>query len=381
MRILIVSSAYWPYPSGVSEHVYHLAEGLKNYGHEITLLTTNYPKIGEAGQFDNLKIIRIGRAYMLHINKSVSPLPTGSDIPQKVKKIVDKGNFDIIHLHSCYPPEITFWALLFSKTVNCVTYHTVGFKRSILFNIGATIFRKYINKIHGHIYVSNLARLWNQPYMPGDYRIIPNGVDIERFSPSVLPFDKPKNSFVILYVGRLDKRKGVFIALEAFGKIKKQYPQALLYVVGKGPLEKEAKEYAQSLNLTGRCQFFGYVTREDLPRFYRTCDVYVSPALGGEAQGIVLLEAMACGKTVIASDIGGYNEVIEDGQNGILFTQGSANDLAIKIGQIINNEQLRKTLEKNARARAEEFSWDKIVRYVEKYYIDLTDKYRRKRYN
>ncbi|MCI0473305.1 MAG: glycosyltransferase family 4 protein [Ignavibacteria bacterium] len=374
MRILIVSSAYWPYPSGVSEHVYHLAEGLKDRGHHITLLTTNYPKIGEHGHFDDLEIIRIGRAYMLHINKSVSTVPLGSDVPYKVRKILDKGKFDIIHMHGCYPPEIAFWALAFSKTINCVTYHTVGFRRNIIYNISAVLFQRFAKKIHGHIPVSKIARQWSEPYMPGDYRVIPNGVDIERFSLRIQPFDKPKDSFIILYVGRFDKRKGIFIAIEAFSKIMNRFPNALLYVVGKGPLEKEARAYAQNLGLGSRCQFFGYVTREDLPRFYRTGDIYVSPALGGEAQGIVLLEAMACGKTVVASDIGGYQEVIEDGKNGILFEQGSAEDLALKIGRVIFDESLRHTLEINARARAEEYAWDKIVKQVEDYYTYLINK-------
>lgn len=372
MRILIVSSAFWPYPSGVSEHVYHLAEGLKKRGHAVKILTTNYPKYRwEKMFYDDLDVIRVGRAYMLHINKSVSTLPLGSDIPYKVKKILDKGNFDIIHTHGCYPPEIAFWALHFSKTINCVTFHTVGFRKSPFFNLVSFIFGKFTKKLHGHIAVSEIARKWSEPYIPGDYRVIPNGVDGERFSLSVEPFEKPKDSFVILYVGRLDKRKGIFVALNAFKRIMDKFPNALLYVVGKGPLEAEARSLAESLELNDRCRFFGYVSRDDLPRYYASCDVYISPALGGEAQGIVLLEAMACGKPVIASDISGYQEVIEDGKNGVLFTPDSSEDLAQKITQVIRDEKLRHSLIANARAHAEEYSWGKIAKQIEDYYLEL----------
>ncbi|MCI0473306.1 MAG: glycosyltransferase family 4 protein [Ignavibacteria bacterium] len=371
MKILIVSSAYWPYPSGVSEVVYYLAQGLCERGHNIKVLTTNYPQIHDDDHVGNFEVIRVGKAVKIHINKSVSHIPLGSAIPFKIKHLLEDHRFDIIHYHNCYPLELEFWALHFSKTINCVTYHTAGFRKSLLYNIGAHIFRKYTKKIHGHIAISKIAQEWSEPYFPGDYRVIPNGIDTNRFSLSVKPLDKPKDSFVILYLSRIDKRKGIFVALDAFNRLKGDFPNALLYIVGHGPLGKQAREYAQELNLDGRCRFFGYVNRNELARFYRTCDVYISPALGGEAQGLVLLEAMACGKAVIASDISGYNEVIENGENGILFKPDSSLDLAQKIGELIRDEKLSQSMAMNARLHAERYSWDKIVRRIEAYYQEL----------
>lgn len=376
MRILIVSTAYWPYPSGVSEVIYYLANGLHKRNHQVTVLTTNYAKKYQDGHVADFKVVRVGKAVEIKINQSVSHISVGADIVPGINRLLKNESFDIIHYHNCFPLELESWVLHFSKTVNCVSFHTIGFKRSPIFNIGSFIFRKYIKKIHGHIAISEIAREWNRPYFPGDYTIIPNGVDTDRFSLAVKPFEKPHGSFVILYLGRLHQRKGIFIALDAFGKIKDKYPQALLYVVGKGFLENEAKAYAEKLGLTKRCRFFGYVSRDDLPRFYRTCDVYISPALGGEAQGIVLLEAMACGKAVIASEIHGYREVIHNNENGILFKTGSSDDLAAKIGWLINDTTLKEKIATNARKNAEKHSWDKTTQKIEDYYQDLITRYK-----
>jgi phosphatidylinositol alpha-mannosyltransferase len=371
MKILIVSTAYWPYPSGVSEVGYYLAKGLRARGHNVKVLTSNYPQTYRDTYIEDLDVIRVGKAVMIHINKSVSHVPLGYDIPFKIRKLLKNEHFDIIHYHNCYPPELEFWALHFSNTINCVSFHTVGFRKNLIYNIASFIFRKYTKKLHGHIAVSEIAREWSEPYFPGDYRVIPNGVDTERFSLSVRPFERPKDSFIILYVGRLDKRKGIFVALDAFKRISDEFPNSILQVVGKGSLDKEVQVVANSLKLGDRCQFFGYVSRDDLPRYYASCDVYISPALGGEAQGIVLLEAMACGKPVIASDIGGYDEVIKNGENGILFTSNSSEDLAQKIGQVIMDDKLRKSLAVNARLYAEGCAWNTIVKRVEDYYVDL----------
>ncbi|MCS7259091.1 MAG: glycosyltransferase family 4 protein, partial [candidate division WOR-3 bacterium] len=335
MNILLVSTAYWPHPCGGSEHVYYLSRGLKSRGHKVTILTTNYSKYGECCELPDIKVIRVGRALMLQINKGTSPFSWGFFVPYEVKKILRAGQYDIVHLHSCYPLELGFWALIFSQSINVLTPHTVGFRRSPIYSLGARLFRKYAKKIHGHIYVSNLARIWNAPYYPGDFRIIPNGVDTVRFSPQVPPFPRPQDRFIILYLGRLDHKKGIMVLLEAVKKLKPQHPEILVYIIGKGPLRKAAQQYLDKNNLSETCHFLGYVARDDIPRYYRTADLYVAPTLGAEALGIVLLEALASGTPTIASKIGGYDEVICDSENGLFFKPGCADDLAAKISAVI----------------------------------------------
>ena len=375
MRILLVTSAFWPYPSGVSEAVYYLAKGLIKRGHKVKILTTNYPSNWEDKDNDGLDVIRFGRVIFLPFNKSATTFPWGTDIPFRVKQMFKKEEYDVIHMHGCYPPEIGFWALHFSKTINCVTFHTAGFKNIPLLKPISAVFRKYVDKLDGKIAVTENAKTWAEPFFPGKYRVIPNGVDCERFSINVQPLiKKENNTFRILYLGRLDKRKGVLVAINSFKKIHDKIPNTKLYIVGGGPLEKEAYQLARNLQLNDSCHFLGYVKREDLPGYYASADAYVAPALGGEAQGIVLLEAMACGRAVVASDINGYREVIENGKTGIFFTPGSSDDLAGKVTDIIKNDELRNSLMKNARESAEKYSWDKIVVEIEGYYQELIER-------
>ncbi|MEO0132887.1 MAG: glycosyltransferase family 4 protein [candidate division WOR-3 bacterium] len=375
MKILLVSTAYWPHPCGGSEHVYYLSQGLAKLGHDVTILTTNYPKRGECCEASNVRVIRLGRALMLQINKGTSPFSYGFFVPYEVKKLLKHNKFDIVHMHSCYPLELGFWALVFSRSVNVLTPHTVGFKRRFIYNLGSKLFTPYLKKIHGHIYVSNLARIWNEPYYPGDCRVIPNGVDTERFSPTVEPFARPEGRFILLYLGRLDHKKGILLLLQAIKELKPTHPEILLYIVGQGPLRAAAEEYVRMHQLDEQCKFFGYVPRADIPRYYRTADLYIAPTLGAEALGIVLLEAMACGTPTLASKIGGYDEVITDYKDGVFFTPGSATDLANKIHELIINPQLRAALRENGRLRALEFSWDNVVRQILDYYDYLLDRF------
>lgn len=372
MRILLVSSAYWPYPSGISEHVYHLAKHLTSRGHQVKILTTNYPSNWEDTPDDNLEIIRLGRVILIPVNKSYATFPFGFDIPFKVKKLLQEEQYDIIHVHGCYPPEIGFWAICFSNTINCVTFHTVGFKKTNYIKHLGILLKRYQEKIHGRIAVSEIARTWAEPLFPGEYRIIPNGVDYERFSTKVVPLiAKDNNSFTILYLGRLDQRKGVLIAINAFAKIKTLLPNAKLLIAGKGPLEQTAKALVKRLNLEKYCQFLGYIKKQDLVACYKSADVFISPALGGEAQGIVLLEAMAADCVVIASDIEGYQEVIEHGKTGLLFKTGAADDLADKLWTIATNNELRNFLIRNSQLQIKKYSWQNIVQQIENYYKEL----------
>lgn len=374
MRILLVSSAFYPYPSGISEHVYYLAKGLKQKGHNIKILTTNYPKIWEDQPIEDLEVIRFGHVIFIPLNKSYVTTPFSTNMPFLVKRFLEKSQFDVIHMHGIYPPEIGFWVLQFSKNVNFATFHSTGFKKNPFPRLASILFKNYNKKLNGRIAVSKTAKNWIEPSMPGEYRIIPNGIDCTRFSPDIPPIVKMKTNITnILFVGRLDERKGILVAIRALKEVIKDFPSTHLLVIGNGPLESKAKLLVNKMNLKNFCSFLGYIKREELPNYYASCDVYISPALGGESQGIVLLEAMASGKPVIASNIEGYRGVICDSETGILFTPGSDKDLAIKIKMILKNSNLRKNLVIKSRIKAMEYDWDKIVKRIENYYLEITN--------
>ena len=200
------------------------------------------------------------------------------------------------------------------------------------------------------------------------YQIIPNGIDTDRFNPAVKPLGKFQDAQPkILFLGRLDPRKGLDRLLAAFPIIKQKIPAAVLIVVGSGPA---LQRYQRSVpeRLRNSVLFEGRVTADAIPRYYASSTVYVSPATGGEVFGIVLTEAMATGKPVVASNIPGYNEVIQNNVNGLLFDVNSNQDIADKIVTVLLNEKLRDVLSKNGRKRALEFSWQNTARHVLSYY-------------
>ncbi|MEO0206294.1 MAG: glycosyltransferase, partial [candidate division WOR-3 bacterium] len=297
MKICLVSDPYYPYPSGVSEYTYYLAKYLRVFGHNVTILTTHYKdEVSEKG------VVRVGRVFYIPMNKSFATLSVGWEIPRKVKAFLEQEKFDVIHTMGPFPPSISFFALHYSRSLNVTTFHSTGFK---YYGVGSYLFRKlfkkYIKKLHGLIAVSETPRDTFLPYIPGEYTIIPNGVDLDRFNPEVQGFDEFKNrKNKILYLGRLDRRKGLIELLNAMPIIRRQMKDILLIVVGKGPLEDDCRKLVRNLNLSEVVVFKGFARQSEIPSYYASCDVYCSPALGGESFGIVLLEAMAVGRPVLA---------------------------------------------------------------------------------
>lgn len=365
MKICLVSDPYYPYPSGVSEYTHYLAKYLRRFGHTVKILTTHYQ--GEKFEPD---VLRVGRVFYIPMNKSFATLSVGWSIPGKVKAFLEKEKFDVIHTMGPFPPSISFFALHYSRAINITTFHSTGFKN---YRFGSYLFRKifkrYTEKLHGLIAVSETARDTFLPYIPGDYTIIPNGVDLERFHPDVPAlegFRDRKNR--ILYLGRLDRRKGLIELLQALKIIKEEIPDAFLIVVGKGPLENDCRKLVKDLNLSDSIVFCGYVESKLIPSYYASCDVYCSPALGGESFGIVLLEAMAVGKPVVASKIPGYDRVIIDGYNGLFFDPKNPQDIAGKIVRILKDKRLRDSLIKNGREFVKNYSWGSVARKMEEFY-------------
>jgi len=373
MKICIASDPYYPYPSGVSEYTHHLAKYLRKFGHQVKILTTHYP-----GEEEEEGVERIGRVFYIPMNKSFATCSVGMEIPLKVKEFLKRERFDIVHMNGPFPPSISFFALHYSTSVNISTFHSTGFR---FFKSGSLIvrrlFKRYIEKLHGLIAVSPTARDTISPYIPGEYEIIPNGVDVERFNPGVAPQEEFKNERrKILYLGRLDRRKGLVELLRAFPLIKREIPDAFLIVVGKGPLEKECKRLANSLGLSDSVLFKGFAPSSDIPSYYASCDLYCSPALGGESFGIVLLEAMAVGKPVVASRIIGYDTVIRDGYNGLLFNPEEPEDIARTILRVLKDRELREGLIKNGLEFVKEYTWERIARKIEGFYFETMKRIR-----
>lgn len=371
LRICLVSAAYRPYPSGVSEHVHHLAEALRDLGQDVSILTTSFPGFDESPT--SLSVTRYGRAVLVPMNRSYATVPVGLRMSGQVKRFLTEGNFGIVHCHGLHWPEISYWAIRHSRAVNLVTFLTAGFR---IHTEGAgfyrALFRNHLAKIHGRIAISQRAHQAAEPYVPGRFRIIPCGIDLGRFHPSVSPLpERRPGQLRILFLGRLDARKGLDVLLRAFPAVLKSVPGVRLAVVGRGPMDKRTRQTAEELGISGSVEFLGPALPEDLPRLYADCDVYCAPGLGGETLGIVLLEAMASGAPVVASRIPGYDETIRDGVDGILVPPAEPDALASALVSILTDESRREMLVAAGLERAQEYAWPQVAQQTLDFYREL----------
>jgi phosphatidylinositol alpha-mannosyltransferase len=171
----------------------------------------------------------------------------------------------------------------------------------------------------------------------------------------------------LLFVGRHEPRKGLIELLKAFRILRKTGCECRLLVVGSGPQEREARRYVATRRLKG-VEFLGRVSDEEKAQLFRTADIYVSPATGGESFGIVLLEAMAAGTAIVCSDIHGYKGVVRRGREGLLVPPRKPKALAAAIGEVLADDELRARMARSGQARADEFSWERVAAKVDDYY-------------
>ncbi len=214
-------------------------------------------------------------------------------------------------------------------------------------------------------------------HFPADYTIIPNGVDPKHFCPDVSPIDELSDGKSnILFVGRLEKRKGLDYLLKAYHEIKLRIPESRLIVVGPGARLRRKYQKQVMQNGLRDVAFVGRVSYNELPRYYRTADIFCCPATGRESFGIVLLEAMAVGKPIVASNIEGYAGVVTHGAEGLLVPPKSAEKLAQALISLMTNETLRQQMGAQGRLKALEYDWERITQRLLNYYLKVLNETR-----
>ncbi len=372
MKICMVSDVYFPYVGGIPEHIFHLSQELRKRGHTVKILTSNFggttvETINDSP--DEEHVHRVGQALLIPANKSFARLPIGWRLMNQVKQFFAKEKFDIVHIHGSLAPTLPVIAIRQSKAVNIFTIHSFNPKSK-----GYMIFRPlllpYFRKLNGSIAVSSDAYEASVRYFPGNYRVIPNAINTDIFNPSVPPISKFANTRPkILFLGRFEPRKGLKYLLKALPYIKKEIPDILLIVVGMGLMGYNYKEHLTK-ELEDNIHFAGLIYK-DRPSYYATCNVFCAPSIGNESFGIILLEAMATGKPVVASDIPGYRTVVENGKDGYLVPPCAPEEIARAIIKILNNPQIAQKMGKLGREKALEYSWHNISRQVENYYNEL----------
>jgi len=360
----MVSPYDFTWPGGVTAHVAQLARALGRSGHEVQVLAPHSPSRDFQ---DSDLLVPFGRSVPLPSGGSTARVTLSWWLYPKIRALLKKEQFDIIHLHEPMVPILPLCVLEFSKSVNVGTFHA-SYSRQHLYRAFQPIIKRWQKRLHGSIAVSPAARRYVNNTFPGEYEIIPNGIDYKHFSANVAPLPQYQDGKLnILFVGRLEKRKGLRYLLEAYSKLKWEMPNTRLIVVGPGNPDKESYRILSSHGLRD-VEFAGRVSYDELPRYYATADIFCSPATGGESFGIVLLEAMSAGKPVVASDIEGFRGVMTDGEQGLLVTKKDTGGLANALGRLARDPELRSKLGGQGSRSAEDYRWEVVAGRVEEYY-------------
>jgi phosphatidylinositol alpha-mannosyltransferase len=296
----------------------------------------------------------------------------GLRFKQQAREVLGQHPFDILHFHEPLVPFLSPTVLDASETVNIGTFHAFGgFSPS--YWIGRRFASSLANKLDGRIAVSGAARHFINRYFPGDYRIIPNGVDLAHFT-DAQPYEELRDGALnILFVGRFEERKGLIHLLKAYHRLRKRKVDARLLVVGDGP---KRREYRRFVGLRGirDVEWLGRVGDEEKVRYFASADVFCAPNTGQESFGIVLLEAMAAGVPIVASDIHGFKRVVERNVQGILVEPKNHRALAAALYALARDPDLRHQMGDAGRERAPEYSWDRVTERIVDFYYETRER-------
>lgn len=380
MRIAIVTDYYYPHLGGITEHVHGQATELTRRGHAVTVVTGNVvrpPAIvdGEIRPEANapFEIVRLGTALPAYGNASQTYHVVDPLLRRRLRRIFEQRKVDVVHVHSPYSPILPMVGVLAApkSAVTVGTFHSV-FPRSLAMDLAAPVMRRVISRLNGKIVVSEACIGSLAPYLPYEYTVIPNGIDDRRFSPEADPIPELRDGKLnILFLGRFDPRNGLDTMIGAFTEVRRRLgPEVRLIVVGDGPLRSRYQamvpdDVAADVHWAGRVNW-------NRPRYYATADIHCTPCQRASF-GMVLLEAMSCGRPVVASRISGFQLLMEHGRQGLLISPAeSVERFAEALTYLAERPDERERMGREGRRTAvAEYAWSKVAARLEEYYVEL----------
>lgn len=355
LRVNLVTPYDLSVAGGVNSHAAGLGRELQRRGAAVTLIG---PASNPRRLPQGLRVVPCGPSVPIPVAGSVARLAVDPRIGIAMRRVLERYPCDILHIHEPFVPMTSFGALVFSKTVTVGTFHLTRERPHLLYFLAQPIVRPLVGKLHARIAVSEAARRTVAQFLPGEYRVIPNGIEQERFDRGPRP---GPSRYRVLFLGRLEPRKGIIVAIRAFAEVAAALPGAELVVAGDGPLRAAAEKLARELGVADAVRFLGPLAEEELPDAYAEADVFCAPATGNESFGIVLAEAMAAGTPVVASGNPGYAAVVEPGVSGLLVPPGDHRALARAIVEVLRDPVLWRRLSEGGRLRARCFSWSALA--------------------
>lgn len=353
MRVGIVCPYAWDVPGGVRQHVDDLAHELRSRGHAVSVLA---PAEDPSSLPD--WVTDGGRPIAVPYNGSVARLNFGLKPARAVRRWIREGNFDVLHVHEPLAPGLSLLACWVARGPVVATWHSSN-ERSRILSAGYHLAQTALEKLSGRIAVSEDARRTLVSHVGGDAVLIPNGVRVAQYDqPSFArAADAPPT---IAFLGRIDEsRKGLDILLRALPPAVREIPELRVIVAGPGDVDERRSKLDPAL--APHVTFLGLVDDDTKVRILHEADVYVAPQLGGESFGIVLIEAMASGAAVVASDLPAFRRVLDDGRCGAMFPRGDATALARVLVDLLRDPDRRADFVAQGHQRVRSYDWATVV--------------------
>ncbi|MGH3666525.1 MAG: glycosyltransferase family 4 protein [Egibacteraceae bacterium] len=367
MKIGLVCPYDWAKHGGVKAHVGALALHLWA-DHEVRIFAPASGALGRGGA-DRL-VEAVGRPLPVPYNRSVAPVALSPLVVRRTVRALRAFEPHVVHVHEPLSPMVAAAASAFGPRPLVGTFHAWS-DANRLYRVAAPVARRIVRRLDARIAVSPAAQEYaavalGEPL--GSFRVIPNGVDATAFTraeaiPELVDLERP----LLLFVGRLEPRKGLDVLIRAFLRLRTTAPGVRLCVVGEGP-DRERCQQMVPPSLRPDVLFVGAVDEAQKPRYHASADVYVAPNTGGESFGIVLLEAMAAGLPVVASDIPGFRTVMKDGRQGRMVPAGDAFALAEAVGTVLANRNLSRAMAAEGRRTVTDYTWQVVGRRLEDVY-------------
>ncbi len=373
MKIALVSPYDFAYPGGVVSHISCLEQQFTRLGHDVKIIAPASKAVYTLGD----RFIRIGTPRPIPVSGSVARVTASVRLESQIKEVFEREKFDICHLHEPLMPTLCTTVLRLKRTPTVGTFHASGGKP--WYTMFSPIMKWYLDrwfrKLDGRIAVSPVAMRYVNTYFPAEYTIIPNGIDTHHFNNHVAPFETFMDGKInILFVGRMEKRKGFDYLWKAYRLVKQEVPDCRLIAVGPGIRLRNKYEKRIARSGLSDVVFTGYAAYNDLPRYYKTADIVCFPNTGWESFGVVLLEAMATTKPIIASAIDGFTSVLTDGVEGIAVPPRDENKLAEAIIRLIKDEKLREDMGARGKPKAEQYDWSILAKRVLDFYTETLNR-------
>ena len=360
MRIGMVCPYQWDVPGGVQYHVRDLAETLRGLGHHVEVLTP-------AEHEENLPaehVTWVGRAVPVPYNGSIASMQFGLVSAARVRRWLRDGAFDLVHVHEPASVTISLLVCIIAEGPIVATFHAATTRSKVLAVLGPW-FRPWLEKITGRIAVSDFARRVQVEHLGGDAVVIPNGVHVPAFAagPLLPGYERGEGSPTIGFLGRYDEpRKGLPVLLEAMRTLVRDHPAVRLLVAGRGDPDELDELVGEELR--PHVTLLGELTEPEKAAFLRSVDVYCAPNLLGESFGVILLEAMAAGAPVVASDLDAFARVLEEGSAGLLVRRGDADALAGALSGLLGDPDRRAELAAAGRQAVAGYDWSVVARRI-----------------